>query len=114
MKTKEEFLAAVKCYSTKTLRMAIILILLLGAQKIGPYVLQWIYGKNPGSAVVWFAGVWWFILFVAIVTWCWRYRPAKIMRECGVICPACGHPPFWLKTALTKNRCPKCGQPLFQ
>src|ERR1700683_1280765 len=116
MKTREEFLAAVKCYSTKLLRTAIILVLLLGAQQIGPYVLQWIYRKNPNLAVVWLAVVWWFTLFAAIMTWCWRHRPAKIMRDCGVVCSVCGRPPapMKLKTALAQNRCPKCGQPLYR
>jgi hypothetical protein len=109
MKTRDEFLAAVKCYETKLARAAMILFLLLGAQQISPYVLQWINVRNIDIVVVW-----WFGLFAVIMAWCWRCRIGKMMSDCGVVCPACGRSPspIKLRTALAQNRCPKCGQPL--
>jgi hypothetical protein len=115
MKTREEFLAAVKRYQAKVLQVAIILLLLIGAQTIGPDVFQWISGKNPNPVAVRLAIVWWFTLFAAILTWCWWCRPAKIMRDCGVDCSACecSPSPMKLKAALAQNKCSKCGQPLY-
>jgi len=112
MKTKEEFMQAVKSYQSESLKMVAILFLLIGGQQFSPYILHGLLHGNPitGTCIV----VAWAAFTAGIFIWCWFRRAPKMMRECGVICPACGHPPLWLKAVLTKNRCPKCGQPLFQ
>ena len=124
MKTREEFLAAVKAYRSKTRAYSFLWLPLLLFLFVWPLLLSEVlehfqlvpnnFSKMP-SPLAGLIMFFWFGPMIALMYFV-NNRVRRIVASCGLICPECAHTvdPAEIKLITATHNCPCCGLPFFK